>query len=92
MGVIIEGVDSPESELSMRSTVQGAGRVMSRTAAKGKTNRKTGEVLKAGAISHEMTGQWIAEDGVVLRGGDLDEAPLAYKRLCEVLGHHADSV
>lgn len=90
--VIIEGVDSPEAELSMRSTVHGAGRAMSRTAAKGKTNRKTGEIITAGAISREMMDQWVGRAGVVLRGGDLDEAPQAYKRLSEVLVHHAPSI
>ena len=34
--VIIEGVESPESKEALYSTVHGAGRVMSRTAAKGK--------------------------------------------------------
>src|SRR5882762_658246 len=41
--VIIEGVDGPEARASLYSTVHGAGRVMSRTEAKGKRNRKTGE-------------------------------------------------
>jgi tRNA-splicing ligase RtcB len=38
--VIIEGVESPESAAALYSTVHGAGRVMSRTAAKGKTKRR----------------------------------------------------
>lgn len=89
---IIEGVDSPQSVLAYRSTVHGAGRVMSRTAAKGKTDRKTGEVLKPGLVTREAMSEWIARAGVELRGGDLDEAPQAYKRLDEVLGHHSESI
>jgi tRNA-splicing ligase RtcB len=90
--VIIEGVDSEEARLSYRSTVHGAGRAMSRTAAKGKTNRKTGEVLAPGRISRPEMDEWIARAGVELRGGDLDEAPQAYKRLDEVLGYHENMV
>src|SRR5437870_282796 len=37
--VIIEGVDSPEANASMYSSIHGSGRVMSRTEARGKTNR-----------------------------------------------------
>ena len=73
--VIIEGVDADESAYSLFSTVHGAGRVMSRTAAKGKINRKTGEVIKAGAISHDMMMDWVRGAGVELRGADTDEAP-----------------
>jgi len=41
--VILEGVESEQSAASLYSTVHGAGRVMSRTAAAGKKNWKTGE-------------------------------------------------
>jgi tRNA-splicing ligase RtcB len=67
------------------STVHGAGRVMSRTQAKGKTNRKTGEIIKPGAVTQEMLEGWIGPMGVILRGGGLDEAPQAYRRLPDVL-------
>ena len=88
--VILEGIDSAESKQLMYSTVHGAGRVMSRTQAKGKTNRKTGELVlgadgkpvKPGAVSREMMRDAVA--GVELRGGDVDEAPQVYKRLPEV--------
>src|SRR5213079_2861185 len=45
--VIIEGArhDSDRQRASLYSTVHGAGRVLSRTAARGKVNRKTGEVI-----------------------------------------------
>ena len=32
------------------------------------------------------------ERGVVLVGADLDESPMAYRRLPDVLAHHADSI
>ncbi len=72
-------------EAALFSTVHGAGRVMSRTAAAGKIHRKTGYVIREGAISHEMMHGWLDEVGVVLRGGGLDEAPQAYRRLPHVL-------
>ena len=36
--------------------------------------------------------KWIAEKGIVLRGGDVDEAPQAYRRLPEVLAAHAGTI
>ena len=35
---------------------------------------------------------WLAERGVTLRGADLDESPMAYRRLPEVLAHHEGSI
>jgi tRNA-splicing ligase RtcB len=90
--VIIEGVDGDEAALAMRSTVHGAGRAMSRNAARGKLNHRTGRILSVGAISRSMMDEWVSRAGVVLRGGDTDEAPQAYKRLPEVLAHHAGSI
>ena len=49
------------------STVHGAGRVMSRTAAAGKRHRKTGQVLTGRVPRDDAV--WVAEKGVVLRGG-----------------------
>jgi tRNA-splicing ligase RtcB len=84
---IVHGVQADEAVLACNSTVHGAGRAMSRTAARGKTNRRTGEIISPGRISREQMDE--ATLGVELRGGDLDEAPQAYKRLHEVLAHHA---
>jgi tRNA-splicing ligase RtcB len=67
------------------STVHGAGRVMSRTQAAGKRNRKTGVVISPGRVSPEMMNEWVRSKGVVLRGGGLDESPHVYRRLPEVL-------
>lgn len=91
--VIIEGVDSPLSREALFSTVHGAGRIMSRTAAKGKFVKVDGKrVRKEGLVRHDEMMKWIAEKKVVLRGGDLDEAPQAYRRLPEVLAAHAGTI
>ncbi len=92
VSVILEGVESEESKYSLYSTVHGAGRVMSRTAAAGKTDRKTHKVISKGAISHDMMMEWVHSAGVELRGAGTDESPHCYKRLPEVLEHHASSV
>jgi tRNA-splicing ligase RtcB len=91
--VIIEGVDSPNSREALFSTVHGAGRIMSRTAAKGKFVKIGGKRIRQdGLVRHDEMMKWIAEKGVVLRGGDLDEAPQAYRRLPEVLAAHAGTI
>ena len=35
---------------------------------------------------------WLQKRGVMLIGADLDESPMAYRRLPEVLAQHAGSV
>ena len=91
--VIVRGVEpnevSPEVADAQRgalfSTVHGAGRVMSRTQAAGKRNRKTGVVISPGRVSPDMMNEWVRSKGIVLRGGGLDESPHVYRRLPEVL-------
>jgi tRNA-splicing ligase RtcB (3'-phosphate/5'-hydroxy nucleic acid ligase) len=89
--VIVQGAEpaDPAAAALQRdalfSTVHGAGRVMSRTAAAGKVHRRSGRVITPGKISREMLGEWLGKRGVVLRGGGLDEAPQAYRRLTRVL-------
>ena len=99
--VILEGArgggrsDSPTAALQARalySTVHGAGRVMSRTAARGRRHRRTGKVLKHGKVSREMMAEWVARRGVVLRGGGVDESPHVYRRLDEVLAAQGGTV
>jgi tRNA-splicing ligase RtcB len=77
---------------SMYSTVHGAGRVMSRTAAAGKRKWKTGEIISPGAVSPEMMESWVKKKGVVLRGGGLDESPHVYRRLPEVLAAQGHTI
>ncbi len=91
--VIIEGVDSGTSREALFSTVHGAGRIMSRTAAKGKFVKIAGKrIRKDGLVRHDEMMKWIADKGVVLRGGDLDEAPQAYRRLPDVLAAHSGTI
>ena len=91
--VIIEGVDSPISREALFSTVHGAGRIMSRTAAKGRFE-KVGKkrIRREGLVRHDEMMKWIADKRVVLRGGDLDEAPQVYRRLPDVLAAHAGTI
>ena len=99
ISVIIEGKSSAEAPLALHSTVHGAGRVMSRTRARGKHKWKRGrqgkkQLIKVseGEISEEMMRQWIRDfNNVELRGGGTDESPQVYKRLSEVLEYHQDS-
>lgn len=90
--VILEGVESFLGAYSLYSTVHGAGRVMGRMEAKGKIDRKTGEVKRQGRVTAEMLNGWIDRSGIELRGGALDESPDCYKRLPEVLEGMGDAI
>ena len=91
--VIIEGVETGESREALYSTVHGAGRIMSRTAAKGKFERVGKKrIRRDGLVRHDEMMKWVADRGVELRGGDVDEAPQAYRRLPEVLAAHAGTI
>lgn len=90
--VILEGIENSTANLSLYSTVHGAGRVMGRMEAKGKTDRKTGEVKRVGKVSPEMMAEWVKRAGIELRGAGVDESPHCYKRLPDVLAEHSDSI
>lgn len=77
--MIVEGVDSPRSRASLYSTVHGAGRLHSRTVCK-----KT--------FAQEDMDAWVKKAGVQLIGGGLDEAPMAYRRLKDVLAFHEGTI
>ncbi len=91
--VIVAGYESaagagpdPIHELQQQalfSTVHGAGRVMSRTAARGARRGRRGR--GRGAVTRQMMDDWIQARGVIVRGGDVDESPHVYRRLHEVL-------
>lgn len=70
--VIVEGVESEEAKASLYSTMHGAGRLFGRREAKRRFTRA------------EMDA-WLQSRGVTLVGADLDESPMAYRRLPEVL-------
>lgn len=92
--VILSGTNKNYSELTIGSTVHGAGRVMSRTQAAGKKRWKKGKMIvkSEGEISDEMMHSWIREKGVVLRGGGTDESPHCYRRLDDVLNTQGETV
>jgi tRNA-splicing ligase RtcB len=91
--VIIEGVDSPASREALFSTVHGAGRIMSRTSAKGRFVKVGNKRIRQdGLVRRDEMIKWVTDKGVVLRGGDLDEAPQAYRRLPDVLAAHQGTI
>lgn len=92
--VIIEGVDSEESRLSLRSAPHGAGRAMSRTEAAGKVKWRNGQKTRVseGKVSQSMMSEWVQRAGVELRGAGVDESPHCYKRLTDVLVAHEDTL
>lgn len=89
ISVIIEGVESTDSTAALWSTVHGAGRVLSRTQAAGK---RKGKKRLGGMITDRMMHAWVTEAGVELRGAGTDESPHCYKRLPDVLEHHASTI
>jgi len=89
---ILEGIQSEENKMAMYSTIHGAGRIMGRSQAKGKVHRKTGEILRPGLVSKESMQDWIQKFDVELRGAGVDEAPMCYKRIEQVLHAHRNTV
>ena len=92
--VILEGVESNLSRQALYSTVHGAGRVMSRTKAAGKKKGwgPKARIISPGLITWEMVNDWLGPRGIILRGGGLDEAPQAYRRLPDVIADQGDTV
>ena len=77
--VITEGVDGAASQAALYSTVHGAGRLFGRMQAKR-------------TFTRAQMDAWLAGRGVLLAGGDLDESPMAYRRLPDVLAQHAGTI
>ena len=94
ISVILEGVESAESQDALYSTVHGAGRVMSRTQAAGKTRWIKGVPtrMSKGVVDWDKVKEDIKAKGIELRGGAPDEAPEVYKSLDEVLAHHSETI
>lgn len=97
--VILRGVDSPDSQDSLYSTVHGAGRVMSRTQAAGKMKwvagpdgKKRPKRVTEGLVNETSMRQKIKNQGIELRGGGADEAPDVYRKLEDVLAAHAGTI
>lgn len=89
--VILVGVESDLSADSLYSTVHGAGRICGRIEAKGKRNKR-GEWVRQPRFTREQMDTWMQTRGIALHGGDVDESPMAYRRLPEVLAHHAGTI
>lgn len=96
ISVILEGATEgnyrAEDQAAMLfSTVHGAGRVMGRQEAiKGRVSRDEngkpiGERDTSTMITHQMQRDWLNREGVILRGGGVDESPHVYRRLPDVL-------
>ena len=77
--VIVEGVESPASAAALYSTIHGAGRNFGRREA---LRRFTRAEMEA----------WLRGRGVLLSGGGLDESPMAYRRLPEVLAAQGETI
>ncbi|MEO7988111.1 MAG: RtcB family protein [Chryseolinea sp.] len=75
-GFIVKGKGN---EASVNSASHGAGRLMSRSAAKN-------------VITKKMVKQELQKHNVELMGGGLDEAPMAYKDILKVMNHQNDLV
>ena len=88
--VIVAGVDAEPSRAAFYSTVHGAGRVMGRLEAKGRW--KDGVCVRPPRIDWGAAQVRLRAQGIELRGGAADEAPGVYKRLPDVLAHHAGTI
>lgn len=75
-GFVVQGKGNPES---LNSAAHGAGRVMSRKAANDKFNWKT-------------VNRYLREQGVTLISAGLDEVPMVYKNIREVMAAQSDLV
>ena len=77
--VIVEGVAGEASAKLFHSTVHGAGRLFGRR-----------EAIRR--FEQADMDAWVRTRGVHLRGAGLDESPMAYRRLDDVLAHHANTI
>ena len=88
--------DIETQENALFSTVHGAGRIMGRAdAKKGKwLGTENGKSIRdeSTIVTREAMDEWVGELGVVLRGGDVDEAPQVYRRLPDVLKAQGNTI
>ncbi len=98
ISVVVEGIESERGVASLYSTIHGAGRTMSRTAAAGKPkyvrddHGARRQVRSGGAITPEMMREATRAYGVEVRGAGTDESPFVYRKLADVLAAHADTL
>lgn len=91
MSAIVRGRDTEEAKASLNSTVHGAGRIMSRSAALGKKNKATGR-REGGRVTPEQMMDAVRTYGVELRGAGVDESPFVYRPLRGVLDAHTETL
>lgn len=94
ISVIVEGVDSIESQEGLYSTVHGAGRAMSRRQAAGKRKWSKGRQIQLtkGLVDFDQVKNEMKKLGIELRGAGADEAPACYKKLEEVLKYQGNTI
>lgn len=96
--VIVEGVETPTSANALYSTVHGAGRVLSRTKALGKTRwqrrgkKRVRTIISKGQVDFYQVQAELRNKDIYLRGGGADEAPECYKNLEEVLEYQGNTI
>lgn len=77
--VIIEGLDTADNKGSLYSSIHGAGRKFGRKEAKRRFTKPEME-------------EWLKKRRVTVIGGDLDESPMAYRRLPSVLSAQGSTI
>lgn len=94
ISVILEGIENEDAVYNLYSTVHGAGRAMSRTAAKGRFIRDENgkKQRQPGLVRHDEMIKWMENKKICLRGAGVDEAPQCYKRIEQVLAEHQKSI
>jgi tRNA-splicing ligase RtcB len=48
--------------------------------------------MRRGVVTPQMMTEWVEREGVILRGGGLDESPHVYRRLPEVLAAQGGTI
>lgn len=94
ISVILKGKDTPAAKENLYSTIHGAGRLLSRTQAAGKSKWQKGKKVRIskGLIDEDDMRRKVAQRGTLLYGAGADEAPDCYRKLDDVLAFHTDSV
>jgi len=105
--VILKGIESEKSKSAFYSTMHGAGRIMSRTQATGKTKItkverfkpdgtpylfKQKTLVSKGLVDFDAVKERMYNKGIILKGAGADEAPEVYKKLSDVLEEHKGTI
>lgn len=94
--VILQGAHhlSEDQRSALFSTVHGAGRAARYPGTPARPGRPVTTATLGGAppVTREMMLEWIKRKNVELRGGSVQEAPQAYRRLAEVLAAQGDTI